>query len=84
VLGIEPSEYLAEVAIKSGIPTQVDLFGSHTKQMMNEKFDICLSSYTLDHVRSPIDYLETSYELLNDGGILTFEVHNLEKIIQSH
>lgn len=82
VLGIEPSEYLAQVAIKSGIPTQVDLFGTNTKQLMNEKFDICLSSYTLDHVRSPIDYLEASYELLNDGGILTFEVHNLEKIIQ--
>ncbi|PIT74713.1 methyltransferase domain-containing protein [Limnohabitans sp. JirII-31] len=82
VLGIEPSEYLAQVAIKSDIPTQVDLFGAHTKQKLNETFDICLSSYTLDHVRSPIDYLQTAYALLNEGGILTFEVHNLEKIIE--
>lgn len=82
VLGIEPSEYLAQVASESGIPTQVDLFGAHTKDKLTETFDVCLSSYTLDHVRSPTEYLQTAYALLNDGGILTFEVHNLEKIIQ--
>lgn len=82
VLGIESSEYLAKVASEYGIPTQVDLFGAHTKDKLTETFDMCLSSYTLDHVRSPIEYLKTAYALLNDGGILTFEVHNLEKIIQ--
>jgi SAM-dependent methyltransferase len=82
VLGIEPSEYLAQVASESGIPTQVDLFGAHTKDKLTETFDVCISSYTLDHVRSPNEYLQTAYTLLKDGGILTFEVHNLEKIIQ--
>ena len=82
VLGIEPSEFLAQIASESGIPTQVDLFGAHSINKLKETFDVCLSSYTLDHVRSPIEYLQTAYALLNEGGILTFEVHNLEKIIE--
>jgi SAM-dependent methyltransferase len=81
VLGIEPSEFLARVANESGIPTQVDLFGANTKDKLTETFDVCLSSYTLDHVRNPIEYLQTAYALLNEGGLLAFEVHDLEKII---
>jgi SAM-dependent methyltransferase len=81
VLGIEPSEFLARVANESGIPTQVDLFGSHTKDKLKKTFDVCLSSYTLDHVRNPIEYLETAYALLNEGGLLAFEIHDLGKII---
>ncbi|QWE10880.1 methyltransferase domain-containing protein [Polynucleobacter sp. es-EL-1] len=82
VLGIEPSDYLAKIAIDSGVPTQVDLFGRHIKEEIEERFDICLSSYTLDHVRNPVEYLETTHGMLNDGGIIAFEVHNLEKIIE--
>lgn len=82
VLGIEPSEFLARVAIESGIPTQVDFFGAHIKDKLTESFDVCLSSYTLDHVRNPIEYLRTAYDLLNEGGLLMFEVHDLEKIIE--
>lgn len=82
VLGIEPSECLARLASDSGIPTQVDLFGRHSKNKIEQTFDICLSSYTLDHVRNPIEYLQTAHSLLIDGGILAFEVHDLEKIIE--
>jgi SAM-dependent methyltransferase len=82
VLGVEPSDYLAKVAVDSGIPTHLDLFGKHTGDDVRERFDICLSSYTLDHIRNPVEYLETSHLMLNDGGIIAFEIHNLEKIIE--
>lgn len=82
VLGIEPSELLAQVAIDSGIPTQVDLFGAHTNEKLGETFDTCMSSYTLDHVRNQIEYLQAAYSLLNDNGLLVYEVHDLEKIIK--
>lgn len=82
VLGVEPSEYLAKIAIDSGVPTQVDLFGKHSEEKLDGRFDISLSSYTLDHVRNPVEYLETTHRMLNDGGIIAFEVHNLEKIIE--
>jgi hypothetical protein len=60
----------------------VDLFGRHTEEKVGERFDVCISSYTLDHVRNPVEYLETTYRMLNDSGIIAFEVHNLEKIIE--
>ena len=82
VLGIEPSTYLAKIAADSGVPTQVELFGEHTEVKLGEEFDICLSSYTLDHVRNPVEYLESAYRLLNNGGIIAFEVHDLQKIIE--
>jgi SAM-dependent methyltransferase len=81
VLGVEPSDYLAKIAIDSGVPTHIDLYGEHTINKVDELFDICISSYTLDHVRNPVEYLETSYLMLNEGGIIAFEIHNLEKII---
>jgi SAM-dependent methyltransferase len=81
LLGIEPSDYLAKIARASGIPTQIDLFGAHSKVKLLETFDVCLSSYTLDHVRSPIAYLQTAHDLLSDGGLLAFEVHDLNKIV---
>ena len=82
VLGIEPSDYLAKMAVDIGVPTQVDLFGRHTEEKVGQRFDISISSYTLDHVRNPVEYLQTTHRMLNEGGILAFEVHNLEKIIQ--
>jgi len=82
VMGVEPSDYLGKIANDAGIPTQIDLFGKHSLARLETKFDVCLSSYTLDHVRSPVEYLQTAYALLNEGGILAFEVHDLEKIIE--
>jgi SAM-dependent methyltransferase len=81
VLGIEPSEFLAQIAIESGVPTQIGFFGANIKDTLTESFDICISSYTVDHIRNPIEFLQTSYALLNEGGLLVFEVHDLEKIL---
>lgn len=81
VKGVEPSEYLAKIAEQKGIPTEVALFGAGSLSDENGTYDICLSSYTFDHVRSPIEYLKTSYDLLGEEGLVAIEVHNLEKII---
>ena len=82
VLGVEPSEFLARLALDSGIPTQVSFFGAGTKDSLCESFDICVSSYTLDHVRNPLEYLQAAHALLSDDGLLAFEVHDLEQIVK--
>lgn len=82
VMGVEPSDYLARIAIAAGVPTLVELFGTSSTKGIAENFDICLSSYTLDHVRNPIEYLKTAYSILKPDGIIAFEIHNLEKIIE--
>lgn len=83
VLGVEPSEALVRQSRNIGVPVYKGLFSS---DMINElsinSFDICLSSYTLDHVRNPADYLRAAHTLLVPGGVMAFEVHDLSRIAQ--
>lgn len=82
VLGIEPSEYLAQVANAQGIATEVALFDTGLLTRNLGSFDICLSSYTFDHVRNPGEYLAVANAMLVPGGVLAIEVHDLQKIIE--
>jgi SAM-dependent methyltransferase len=81
VLGIEPSEVLVRQSKKIGVPAYKGLFSlDMIDDLPRNNFDICLSSYTLDHVRNPADYLRAANELLVQGGVLAFEVHDLSRI----
>ena len=80
VLGIEPSDYLVKVANDSGINTDLKLFD--TNLSIQNSFDVCISSYTFDHMPDPIDYLKTAHQVLGDGGLVAVEVHDLEKIVE--
>lgn len=81
-MGIEPSEYLAKVANNLGLNTFVGLFGSDIVEKVSGKYDICISSYTFDHVRNPLNYLEAANQLLVDAGIIALEIHDLDKIVE--
>lgn len=81
VIGVEPSEFLASQAEKGGISTIKSMYNATLLENIKpSSIDCVLSSFTFDHMPNPIEYLETSHRLLKEGGILTFEVHNLEKI----
>jgi len=83
VIGIEPSETLLRQSEKIGVPSYKGLF-SHNMidNLPFRDFDICLSSYTLDHVRNPADYLRAVHDLLVPRGVLAFEVHDLAGIAE--
>lgn len=78
--GVEPSKSLCEISNEFGIKTIQGLFNNVLKNSVKESFDICISSYTFDHVRDPIDYLETAHFLLNKNGILAIEIHDFATI----
>ena len=81
VLGVEPSEALVSQSRDIGVPAFKGLFTSELiEHLPGAPFDICISSYTLDHVRNPGDYLLAAHSLLSPGGILAFEVHDLGRI----
>lgn len=83
VLGVEPSEVLVRKSEKIGVPAHKGLFSLNMiDQLSISSFDVCISSYTLDHVRNPRDYLRAAYSLLVPGGVLAFEVHDLSRIVQ--
>lgn len=82
LLGVEPSKHLAQIANNIGVRTIVELFGTTMSSTITSPVDICLSSYTFDHVRQPLDYLKAAHGLLVDGGILALEVHDFGKIVE--
>jgi len=81
VLGIEPSKSLVRQSEKIGVPAIEGLFTKKTIDELNGvKFDICISSYTFDHITDPVEYLRTAYKILSKNGILAFEIHNIDDI----
>jgi SAM-dependent methyltransferase len=83
LLGVEPSEALTRQSENAGVPAYKGLFSfDMIRELPHRNFDICLSSYTLDHVRNPADYLRAASELLVPGGVLAFEVHDLSRIAE--
>lgn len=83
VLGIEPSESLVRQSKQIGVPAFKGLFSnSIISELPRQDFDICLSSFTLDHMQNPADYLRTAHGLLIPKGILAFEVHDLSRIAE--
>ena len=81
VLGVEPSKSLAQESEALGVPVFLGLFSSGiVSKLPNNKFDICISSYVLDHVPDPMDYLFASNKILSNNGLLAFEIHDLSQI----
>jgi hypothetical protein len=81
VRGVEPSLVLASHADKQSIRTDVALFNKAYVESIQDKYDICISSYTLDHCPDPVEYLISTNKVLNLNGIMAFEVHDLSRIL---
>jgi SAM-dependent methyltransferase len=85
ILGIEPSEKLSNYANSIGIKTINCFFDENTKELIDTQFskvDLIISSYTFDHIPRPVEVLNNIHHILNDNGILTIEVHDLDLIIE--
>jgi predicted TPR repeat methyltransferase len=78
--GVEPSVSLTKIANDRGVHTELGFFDVKYAESAAQRYDICLSSYTLDHVRDPRDYLQTAHTLLSTGGLVSFEVHDFDVI----
>ena len=75
VVGIDPSPLSADASIAKGIPLINDFFTEKTR-ISNVQFVFHYD--LLEHVESPIDFLQTQYELLGSNGLLIFSVPNPE------
>ena len=83
ILGIEPSSYLAKVSRSLGIEVVENIYDCRIEKLLDHKtFDVCISSYTFDHMPNPKEYLETSYNIMSENSLLVIEIHDLDKILQ--
>ena len=84
VTGVEPSNKLSREANDLGIKTLHQYFDESTigSCFPNEKFDILLSSFTLDHIPTPKNFLENLWKVSSSNALCCFEIHDLDIINQ--
>jgi 2-polyprenyl-3-methyl-5-hydroxy-6-metoxy-1,4-benzoquinol methylase len=87
VLGIEPAENVAKVAIEKGMQTEVVFFGTQTAQHLAEKYgkaDLLLGNNVLAHVPNINDFVQGMKVMLAEGGVITMEFPHLQRLIEGN
>jgi hypothetical protein len=87
VLGIEPAENVAEVAISNGIPTLSRFFGSDfAKDLLTSRrpADLIVGNNVLAHVPQLNDFVAGLKLLLNERGVITMEFPHLLRLMESN
>lgn len=87
VLGIEPTQNTAEVAIKKGIPTITEFFGVKLATELvskGKKADLLLGNNVLAHVPDINDFVSGMKIMLGDHGVITMEFPHLVQLIDNN
>ena len=85
VLGIEPAENVAKVAIDAGIPTLTKFFGTSTANELASQgrhADLLLGNNVLAHVPDLNDFVAGLKILLKDTGVITLEFPHLQRLME--
>ena len=85
VLGIEPAENVAKVAIEKGIPTTSRFFGRATATAVaaeSGKADLLLGNNVLAHVPDLNDFVAAMRIMLKVGGVITMEFPHLYRLME--
>lgn len=84
VLGVEPAGNIARLAVKTGIPTLNDFFGSNAATEIRKKgpVDVLLSSNVVNHADDLMALLAAAKKVLSVRGIFVFEVPYLLDLVE--
>jgi hypothetical protein len=85
ILGIEPAQNVAKVAIEAGIPTITKFFGVDTaEELVAEKTaaDLLIANNVLAHVPDINDFVAGMKLLLSSRGIITVEFPHLVSLMR--
>lgn len=87
VLGIEPAQNVAKVAIEKGIDTVVKFFGVQTAQELanqGKKADLLLGNNVLAHVPDINDFVGGMQIILKPDGVITMEFPHLLQLMNNN
>jgi SAM-dependent methyltransferase len=87
VLGIEPAANVAEVAVASGVPTEVAFFGRESAARILERgaaADLVVANNVLAHVPDLDDFLGGVADILKPNGVLTIEVPHVLRMLEAN
>lgn len=74
-LGIEPSGVFRDNLINRGIKVY-ESFDELLNNNIENKFDLIIHFFVLEHISDPFDFLSKQINLLNEGGKIIFEIPN--------
>ena len=74
VVGLEPSRHNAHIAEKIGFEVYKKKLGENV--CLNQKFDVAIAIYVLQHVLDPVDFLKGLKRNLKPGGVAAIVVPN--------
>jgi hypothetical protein len=88
VLGIEPTENTAEVAMKKGIKTIIDFFGVELADRLVDHWDVradlLLGNNVLAHVPDIVDFVAGMKIILKSQGVITMEFPHLVQLMDNN
>jgi SAM-dependent methyltransferase len=86
VLGVEPAENVAQVAIEKGINTEIVFFGNESAKKLSEKYsrkaDLILGNNVLAHVPDINDFVAGIKTFLAKDGVITIEFPHLLQLMR--
>jgi SAM-dependent methyltransferase len=85
VLGVEPAENVAQVAIDAGVPTHVQFFGLDVARSIREAHgpaDLIVANNVLAHVPDLNDFIAGLAALLAPDGVVTVEFPHLLQLVE--
>jgi 2-polyprenyl-3-methyl-5-hydroxy-6-metoxy-1,4-benzoquinol methylase len=86
VLGIEPTANTAEEAVRRGVDTLVEFFGSELALQLQRKgylADLVLGNNVLAHVPDIVDFVTGMKIILKPTGIITMEFPHLMQLVDN-
>lgn len=86
VLGIDPAKAPASAAVKAGIPTIIDFFGSQMAEKLKtegKKADVILANNVLAHVPDLNGFVKGIEIILKDDGIVVIEAPYLLDLVEN-
>jgi SAM-dependent methyltransferase len=87
VLGVEPAGNVAEAAVKRGVRTVVEFFGTASARSLRERFggaDLLLGNNVLAHVPDLNDFVAGMSAMLNPSGVITMEFPHLVQLVDEN
>ncbi|WP_102109785.1 class I SAM-dependent methyltransferase [Oceaniglobus roseus] len=84
VLGIEPAANVAAAAVRKGIPTRVEFFGTAMADRMRaegQSVDLVIGNNVLAQVPDLNDFVEGVARLLKPEGVATFEFPHVGRLL---
>lgn len=87
VMGVEPTANTAEVAMRKGIKTIIEFFGTELADRLanhwDVKADLLLGNNVLAHVPDIVDFVKGMKILLAEHGVITMEFPHLMELVDN-